>query len=139
MSPQRRSFGTGCHGLQIGASSNLSSGGRPDSPSERSTRESHREIQPRRIGSGRIVRREDSEQPPNQPTVGTKERNVPGSSRRDNNRDVDQRRDLRERDVDQRRDNRDWRSKPNNRYDRDDGSVYIFLRYLDFLIACLII
>ncbi|KAK8744636.1 hypothetical protein OTU49_000544, partial [Cherax quadricarinatus] len=59
LSPQRRSFSTGCHGLQQAPSATK----RPDSPTERPQRESHREIPARRIGSGRISRRDDLETP----------------------------------------------------------------------------
>ncbi|XP_066968458.1 eukaryotic translation initiation factor 4E transporter-like [Macrobrachium rosenbergii] len=103
LSPQRRSFSTGCHGLQQG--SPLSN--RPDSPVERShpQRESHREIPARRIGSGRISRRDDIDVP------------VSGERREIGRRERDLERD---REVDQRRDSRDWRSKPDQRYDREE-------------------
>ncbi|XP_069943240.1 uncharacterized protein [Cherax quadricarinatus] len=98
LSPQRRSFSTGCHGLQQAPSATK----RPDSPTERPQRESHREIPARRIGSGRISRRDDLETP-----VPSERREA---TRRD--RDVD-----RDREVDQRRDTRDWRSKHDQCFD----------------------
>ncbi|XP_042204566.1 uncharacterized protein LOC121854170 isoform X3 [Homarus americanus] len=105
LSPQRRSFSTGCHGLQQPPPAIK----RPDSPTERPQRESHREIPARRIGSGRISRRDDLETP-----VPGERREIP---RRD--RDVDRDRD-REREVEPRRDSRDWRSKPDQCFERDN-------------------
>lgn len=99
MSPQRRSFSTGCHGLQQVSTASK----RPDSPTERPQRESHREIPTRRIGSGRISRRDDSEAP-----VTAERRDLPSRRERDLERDRGRDRD---RETDQRRDSRDWRSK----------------------------
>ncbi|XP_068242106.1 eukaryotic translation initiation factor 4E transporter-like isoform X2 [Palaemon carinicauda] len=104
LSPQRRSFSTGCHGLQQGSSVS----NRPDSPVERShpQRETHREIPARRIGSGRISRRDDIDVP-----VAGERREIGRRGEREIERD---------RETEQRRDPRDWRSKADQRYEREE-------------------
>lgn len=98
LSPQRKSFSTGCHVTQQ-SSLNI---GKTECNIDRS-----RELPVnRRIGSGRIARREDHEQ----------------LCQNDNRRDHREN----DKDVDQRRDKSGWRSKTenissgNNRFDRDD-------------------
>lgn len=108
LSPQRRSFSTGCHGLQQVSTASK----RPDSPTERPQRESHREIPTRRIGSGRISRRDDSEAP-----VPAERRDLPSRRERDLERDRGRDRD---RETDQRRDTRDWRSKHDQCFDGEN-------------------
>ncbi|CAL4059905.1 unnamed protein product, partial [Meganyctiphanes norvegica] len=128
LSPQRRSFSTGCHGLQQPGSTN-----RPDSPAERAP-QTHREIPTRRIGSGRISRRMEDLEPP---TAGDRrelsgrrdrdlDRNLDRNLERNLDRNVDRNidrgnieRNL-DRGLDQHRDARDWRNKNDARFDRDD-------------------
>lgn len=98
LSPQRKSFSTGCHVTQQ-SSLNI---GKAECSIDRS-----RELPvSRRIGSGRIARREDHEQLC---------QNDNRRDHRENDKDIDQRRDCKS----------GWRSKTdmisgNNRFERDD-------------------